>query len=152
MMNYISDDFGHWFAGFADGESSFIMHMNDNSSNIPKCIFAITLRADDLPTLQFIKETLGIGKIRRNRNNAQGHTSVSYRVYSKGEVATLVEFFQKYPLRSKKANDFKIWSRAVGLWNSEDWRGRRIGEKQKVSDSMVNLMIQLREGRKCAVE
>jgi hypothetical protein len=51
---------GEWLAGFTDGEGCFAIGRNGRGY---KCSFHIKLRADDLPLLECIRETLVFGRI-----------------------------------------------------------------------------------------
>jgi hypothetical protein len=60
----IDDGFGHWLAGFADGEGSFnIGHPKRPAAPSYNCSFSIGLRIDDLPILEEIERRTGIGRL-----------------------------------------------------------------------------------------
>jgi len=54
--------FGHWFAGFVDGEGCFHIQKETNRQGF-RCLFSIGLRKDDGEILHIIQQKLGIGKI-----------------------------------------------------------------------------------------
>lgn len=109
--------FGHWFAGFVDGEGSFLIPRVGKSY---RCIFTLHLRGDDRPILEEIHKTLAIGTLcdlppygERGIN-----PTARWEVVRKQEVIALRDIFLMFPLRAKKATDFAIWSRAVDEWKT----------------------------------
>lgn len=114
--NYAMDDaFGHWLAGFTDGEGCFQLTTRDGVAY--GCRFAITLRRDELPILQEIQSALGVGAIYLKQAQSVANPQASYSVDRKAECATIVDVFTRYPLRAKKRADFVIWTEAVAKWN-----------------------------------
>lgn len=100
----VYDEFGHWFAGFVDGEGSFeIMRRNY------RCRFTLGLRDDDSATLEMICKTLGLGKVYYSNINTISKMDIGKRE----ETRKLCLFFDKYPLRSKKQRDYAVWKQAV---------------------------------------
>jgi LAGLIDADG endonuclease len=53
--------FGHWLAGFADGEGCFLMGKNGNGTMF--CSFRIALHHEDEPILQEIRQQTGLGNV-----------------------------------------------------------------------------------------
>lgn len=124
----IDDAFGHWFAGFVDGEGCFFVRRNvvrykGDSYVTYGCSLSIAVRDDDLEVLEWIRERLGIGTISRRHQGptqgSRGNPSACFYVSAKAEVLQLVELFDRYPLRSKKRRDFEVWRRAVLEWHRE---------------------------------
>lgn len=115
----IDPDFGHWFAGFTDGEGCFLIHpVKVKGVTYYAAKFVIRLRDDDLPILTEIQRCLGFGRI--HRFTRQTHTpganpGASFEVANAYECWRLVEIFEHYPLRAKKRRDFDIWKRFVEL-------------------------------------
>lgn len=134
QLDRIDPSFGHWFAGLVDGEGHFGIrraHMQYKSTRyvVYSCQFAVSLRADDLPTLTQIQRELGIGKIRpvsRSKDPKRVNENPAYRfdVVSKPAAVALVAFFDRFPLRSKKARDYALWRQAVVEWQ-KTYRGHR---------------------------
>jgi LAGLIDADG endonuclease len=56
-----SKDFYMWFCGFTDGEGCF--HISSTGDKYFVFKFIIDLHVDDLPALEFIHKTLGLGKV-----------------------------------------------------------------------------------------
>lgn len=111
----LTDDFGHWFAGFTDGEGSFqILHRKDNRFT---CRFELALRSDDKSVLDEIRNVLDIGhlyyKPRCSRRSPNENPVFRYMIQGSNELAKLVLLFKEFPLRSKKKRDFEIWQVGV---------------------------------------
>ena len=152
-ISHVSEDFGHWFAGFADGEGSFVLSVGLRPKFFPQATFTLSLRDDDVSTLELIQSSLKIGEIyergsrERNRQGYISNPRATYQIHNRDETAILVELFRRFPLRSKKSRDFEIWAEAVDLRNSGEWRGRWTAAKQLVADRMIELRNQLTSGR-----
>src|SRR4051812_22193296 len=108
----MTDDFGHWFAGLADGEGCFEVKRHGPSYI---CRFTINLRIDDMSTLEDIQKQIGVGTLYISKRTL-GEDLVRWEVSKKGEVERLMDVFEKYPLRSKKRRDFDVWKQAVVAW------------------------------------
>jgi hypothetical protein len=106
------DDFktNAWFSGFADGEAHFGLPRQTNRPAIVP-MFEIQLRADDLAILERLQEVFG-GYLRVREIN-RGNPAAGWSVGSKRDLIGLVDYFDRFPLRAKKANDYAIWRRAV---------------------------------------
>lgn len=120
-------DFGHYFAGFTDGEGSFQIIQNNYkgaASNF-KTNFSISLRADDVAILHEFREKLGIGKVyeRPIYGDPVRHKNPEARftVTTQQDCLVLREIFNNFPLRAKKARDFAIWSDALDEWIAREW-------------------------------
>jgi hypothetical protein len=142
----VDDAFGHWFAGFTDGEGSFIIMRQRTAAGAEKfnCFFALALRCDDGAVLQEIRDELGFGRINRfNKPGAQQQDVL--RVAAKADCLRLVGVFDRYPLRAKKARDYAIWREAVVEWQ----RIRRVASGHVADWSrMATLKARLEAGRR----
>lgn len=106
-------DFGHWLAGFIDGEGCFLIAVNGGYFS-PR--FSIKLRADESPIIERIHQETRIGKTSfYPYNGIKGNPQVNWNVNSRQDCRTLADLLDKYPLRAKKAKDFAIWRQAVRL-------------------------------------
>ena len=102
--------------------------LRERRSGSIDCSFSIALRLDDQQILLELQQRLGIGRVYSERvTNRRSKPQAAWRVHDKAGVRRLVEVFDRYPLRAKKARDFAIWRRAVGLWLSSrrDWVAMR---------------------------
>lgn len=98
-----------WFiTGFVDGEGSFIILINKNSRLKTgwevKLKFSITVHQKDKAILEKIKFFLGLGEIYKNRANL-----IEYNVSSVKDLAIIINNFDKFPLKTKKFADFKLF-------------------------------------------
>lgn len=98
-----------WFiTGFVDGEGSFIILINKNSKLKTgwevKLKFSITIHRKDKAILEKIKFSLGLGEIYKNRGNL-----IEYNVSSVKDLAIIINNFEKFPLKTQKFADFKLF-------------------------------------------
>lgn len=120
-MDLGSDGFGHWLAGFIDGEGHFYI---TRTGGWIRCGLIVNIRDDDAPVLEEVCGRLGVGRVSpTGMNAARGNPQVRWEVSTKGGCLKLVEIFDTYPLRAKKARDYAIWRQAVLLW-AQMSRGR----------------------------
>lgn len=120
------DAFGHWLAGFADGEGSFVV--TPTQRGCYRFMFQLRVRDDDAGIIEEIATTLGIGRVYRYKASARAWKSkptAEWKVYRQDECLALVEFFDRFPLRAKKARDFAIWREAVLAWAAAEWTTER---------------------------
>lgn len=124
----LDDGFGHWLAGLTDGEGCFYIKVDFNQlkrgGGAGKILFHIALRLDDREILEQICETTGLGVVQVQRGprssgfNLDGTPKTSsplarWKVQKKQDCQRLVQIFDEYPLRAKKARDFALWRLAV---------------------------------------
>jgi hypothetical protein len=123
----MTDAEGHWLAGLVDGEGCFFLSTNrtrtargyDRLYRVLTFEFKLALRADDIATVTGARDLLGVGTIRVNKRGGRT-TSTNAKpqarlvVYAREDIPRIIDFFTRYPLRSKKARDFVIWATAFG--------------------------------------
>jgi hypothetical protein len=116
------DGFGHWLAGFTDGEGCFCLPYTRNRKRTdaytPSARFTINLRADDAVILYTIQSYWRKGRVSVNplidKRNPNPH--IVFHVHGMRDLLnTVVPHFERFPLRAKKARDFAIWKQAVAL-------------------------------------
>lgn len=121
-ISHISDSFGYWFSGFVDGEGCFLIaplpsrRRKERIHYYPR--FMLVLRSDDKEIISSVKNILRIGSIcffrkEEGKKNSNSKPQVAYSISDRGECYFLVKFFEKYPLKTKKKNDFEIWKQLV---------------------------------------
>lgn len=113
--------FGYWFAGFSDGEGCFSIKPAARSFTTR---FSIGLRIDDLLILEEIQTTLGLGDILLTGKRGGIQAQAKWSVCRKDEMTPLIDVFERFPLRAKKASDFEIWKEAVDFWLAIDGNQR----------------------------
>jgi hypothetical protein len=110
------DGFGHWLAGFADGEGCFYLRIGHSRGGVVQnnfdMRFSLSQRADDEAILQSIVERTGIGRLYRVRPS-NSRPIVRWEVHKQVDLCALIEIFDRFPLRARKRNDFAVWREAV---------------------------------------
>ena len=109
-----TDPFGHWLAGFVDGEGCFYFSVTSDGSCRP--VFRLKVRLDDKDVLNRARDWSGVGVVVEIHNEKLPNPQCEWIVRKKRHVLKLVEIFTAYPLRAKKAKDFEIWAKAVNVW------------------------------------
>jgi DNA modification methylase len=107
-------------AGLIDGEGWFSIKRHERGSH--SCEFGLKLRADDIAILERAQKIVGAGNI--TVEDRDGSPMARWLVGDREGVCTVVDFLTMFPLRAKKANDFRIWREAVEEW-IERPRGNR---------------------------
>ena len=113
-LSDIDPEFGHWFAGFTDGESHLELR---GATRNPWCVvprFTISQRWDD-GILDVIQAELGIGKIYTDTYVGTRNARPCRRWYvgDKQGLLFLVKVLDRFPLRGRKAAEFVLWRAAV---------------------------------------
>lgn len=134
MKSFASLPHPEWLSGLADGEGSFTLYTRRRRNErypgrIYRCInfaFKIAMRKDDMQTLILAQVMLGdIGRISRQGENRvchgrkgayRGNPLWGFVVNDRFQLLKVVEFFRRYPLRSKKKKDFEVWADALELY------------------------------------
>nr|YP_011020421.1 LAGLIDADG endonuclease [Ganoderma weberianum]WQH62843.1 LAGLIDADG endonuclease [Ganoderma weberianum] len=104
-----------WFiTGFTDAEASFIISMyKDDNSKLKWRVtpnFSIHIHIKDIALLESIRDTFGVGKVRKNSSS----TAV-FRVDNIQELQVIVDHFDKYSLISAKVSDFLLFKQCYYL-------------------------------------
>ena len=120
-------DFGHWLAGFIDGEGCFTIVKNRGSW---QCNFAISVRSDDGAILIQARDWLQAGHIFQAPRNQGRNPMVEWRIGSLDDCLALIQLLDECPLRAKKAADYRIWREAIFAKQESD--NRKIGSLAQV--------------------
>lgn len=111
----LEPNFGHWLAGFIDGEGCFSIY-KVGSTYSPR--FEMHLRDDDSPIVLEIYEKLGeLGRISYSRSTNSSKPQIRWHIHSKFDCLHLVSILDKFSLRAKKLRDYNVWREAVLTWN-----------------------------------
>ena len=148
----LTPEFGHWLAGFIDGEGCFSIAKHKNMCFTPR--FSISLRDDDAVILHEIRERINLGivtKKRRRHLNANAHDQIEWVIRTKSDCLCFVKILDQYPLRAKKKKDYLIWRKAI-----LEWATVRNGEHRRIKhewirhdwSKMEQFKRQLEEGRR----
>jgi hypothetical protein len=143
--------FGHWFAGFVDGEGCFCAKIYQRPCLLIRCEFSIILRADDRAILEEIQSRLAMGKITdygviTNRQGIRSNPRARWRVCRTADCLKLVETFQTFPLRAKKVRDFETWAKILHIQAMTKRGNRWHGPSDKTN--LVEMATRLRNDRK----
>ena len=139
--------FGHWLAGFIDGEGCFIIAPKkrlDYVTYAPE--FSLSLRSDDRAILEEMQRRTAIGRLYERRATATHAGATTWKIQSKADCLVLVGLLDRFPLRAKKADDYAIWRKAVALHHAA-FRKRYGGGGHGDWTEMAALADALREAR-----
>jgi len=117
--NNLSASLNPWYiTGFSDGESNFTVRiLKSNTVKVGwtvQPVFQICLHKKDLDLLKKIQAFFGVGKIYHKEK------SCHYVVQDLKSINVIVNHFERYPLLTKKREDFILFSRIVTLINKKE--------------------------------
>jgi LAGLIDADG endonuclease len=110
---------GHYVAGFVDGEGSFHLAVQRNSSTrwkwqvIPE--FHVSQNDGNQHVLQLIRAMLGCGYLKPNHRNSRDRTYVLVVRDRNDLVTKVVPFFKRYELRTTKRAYFERFALIVDM-------------------------------------
>ena len=106
-----------WLAGFADGESCFLVAwLNREGYRSYSIQFVISLRADDVDLLRQLQAEFGGRVISRpayNSEETHRNPQCRWRITSRNEVLGLIDYFDKHPLHGQKKHQYTVWREAA---------------------------------------
>jgi hypothetical protein len=118
-MDQLETGFGHWLAGFMDGEGYFSLRAPARCGTPyvqVKASVQIVQRRDNRAVLTAIHQCLGCGVVYDFKGSGRSKPISAFRVHRAADLAeTIVPFFRHYPLRSKKQLVFELWAQGVAL-------------------------------------
>lgn len=85
--------------------------------------FQITLHIDDISTLYFIQEKLGIGEIRDRGSKAV------FTIRAQKDIVKIIDILSKNPLNTKKYLDFSDFKRAFEFYTNSKEKTPELIEK-----------------------
>lgn len=134
-------EFGHWMAGFTDGEGCFYCRVTKPRRGNPapdiEPAFSIILRDDDRQILEEIiaktgwKARLRTSGEMTNKQGIRSNPRVQLEVRRTIRCLAVVAFFDRYPLRAKKRRDFETWRQIVLEMASRPRGNKWIGPRDK---------------------
>lgn len=109
----------HWITGFSDAESYFSIRISKRQEAkrdwVIRPIFSIELHERDFFLLERIKFYFKVGTIYKRRSHM-----VVYQVQSRKDINNfIIPHFEKYPLLTKKRNDFLLFKLILDLLNNK---------------------------------
>lgn len=130
--------FGHWLAGFVDGEGCFRIHKAKRTTGdtFYSCAFTLKLRDDDRPILDEICVTTNLGSVRAVRPDGNARPLAQWVVQNQIDCLALTQLFDVFPLRAKKARDFEIWKLAVCEWCDDHGKRRDWSRMAELHDDL----------------
>lgn len=145
--------FGHWLAGFTDGEGYFGVAIDRRTSGInaghsfPIVRFAVNQHTRDRQVIDWIAETLGFGRV----DCTAGGRLTQFRVIRQADMEIVAELFTLYPLHTAKTEDFDIWCSALrikrSMLNGGSAQGNLNREAWIQFEAAADEMRDLRESR-----
>jgi len=103
-----SSEFLTWFIGFTEGDGSFIVN------NRGDLAFVITSSTADIKVLEFIKDTLGFGKV-----ISQSLTTSRFVTQSKLEIDLIISLFNGNTVFPSRQNSLNKYILAFNIWASK---------------------------------
>ena len=141
--------FEAWFAGFAAGEGCFRIQAHKDGRYYT-CAFSIHLRADDAPVLRGLQTRIGgrlrFGDERKNKQGVRSSPDVRWIIETREDCWKIATILDRMPLFAKKANDYRIWRRALQIWTDTP-KGNRWHGARDVAE-IASLHEKLKEGRR----
>ena len=139
----INIKFIEWFVGVCEAESNFLCRIRKNKKGEVtgfEFVFRIALHIDDRKALEFIKSTLGCGRLNTERN------VLVFTISELSAIETiLIPLFEQFPLNTTKYLDFVDFKKAFFLYknrktsalNKEDLYSSIIKIKDSMNDKRV---------------
>ena len=113
------DDFSYYTTGLVDGEGSFSVSVQKDPTHRLgyrlKPSFSLGLHKEDLRILNEIRDNLDCGTIYFNKKMVQLKVEDIESLMGK-----VIPFFEKYPLRAKKKEDFEIFKKVVLMMSRKE--------------------------------
>ena len=104
----IPRDWAHWFTGLCDGEGSFNGHPEwRRHSCVVPCI-SICMQQDDALIFS-IRQQLDVGTTPPRPARDGRHPGRSWIVNGLEDLLYMCDFFDAFPMRSKKQSEFQHW-------------------------------------------
>jgi hypothetical protein len=127
LADLASDGFGHWLAGFIDGEGCFVV---SRQRGRPR--FRIQVRDDDRQILEETIARTGIGRLYAIAAYRTSRSQAAWEVGDKAGAARLCVILDRFPLRAKKRHDYALWREVVAEWQlrgPDTWWMQRMGQR-----------------------
>lgn len=122
------DSYGNWLSGFVDGEGCFGIYCYKSGKNASfdagflSIEFSVQLREDDKKVLDGMQEYFKCGTVvkgsraKARKDGRAARDQYSYKCRCVADINKyIIPHFDKYPLRSKKLQDYILWKKAVAL-------------------------------------
>jgi hypothetical protein len=137
-------DLANYIVGQADADSSFvitIMRCKGNKYGLRVLPLWVTEKHGDTEVLEKIHDFLGVGRV--YAFHGKSHPYIALRVAGR-DCAQIVQFFEQFPLRGRKREDFEIWKKAVELYVSHEkgrqWTRHELSQIIKIRHNMESTL------------
>lgn len=106
--------FYQWLVGLTDGDGCFNIYVNLKKNKIT-LTFKISLKANNIQVLHYIKKQLGVGTVRSDKQGM-----AHFLIRDKRSIETiLIPIFDTYSLLTNKEFSYLKFKRSLEVWNSE---------------------------------
>ncbi|MDD3608032.1 MAG: LAGLIDADG family homing endonuclease [Candidatus Moranbacteria bacterium] len=111
----------NWITGFTDGEGCFAIVIYARDKKKTPCVqfsFSIGLAERDLNTVKKIQKFFRAGfySVRKNKGNKDAYFACSGPNIIKEKI---IPHFDKFPLQTEKRKSYKLWKKAIKIWQSK---------------------------------
>ena len=109
-----------WVTGFIYGEGSFIISLFKNKGIVGwqvKLIFQVELHKNDIKLTEDVKNFFETGEIYEKREQ-----SAQFRIESQKKLLRIIDHFDKFPLRTQKHADYKLFKEAFNIVLNKEHR------------------------------
>lgn len=115
-----SNKLAPWFVtGFTDAEGCFGMYIYKNTKYktnwFASLVFQISLHEKDRDLLEQIQNSFCVGGI-----SSHDSAALKYSVISHKYLQIIIDHFYKFPLMTKKLNDFNLFKLADNIFNKKE--------------------------------
>jgi hypothetical protein len=134
---FLNIRFLEWFIGLCEAESNFLIRTRKNEKEQVsgfEFVFRITLHKDDIKVLEFIKNSLGCGRLNSERD------VLIFSISKLNDIETvLIPLFDKFTLNTTKYLDYLDFKKAFFIFKNR--------KSSKLSLQQLNFnIIKLKEG------
>ena len=114
----VSDAFGYWFSGFFDGEGCITVFYRKRPDRYAEYrhLVRIQIRDDDTDIITRIQDNLKVGRVSHHGKRGATNPSIAWACEAVNDLAeVIIPLFDRYPLHTKKRNEFAIWKSLVNI-------------------------------------
>lgn len=149
-----------YICGLIDGEGCFCINISKHKTKKigfdPRMMFEVEMIIDDKPLLESMQSYFKCGHIYILKYERYGWgPHVKFAVKSHKDISEIIiPFFKKYPLKSKKKNDFVYFCKANEIFEKKEHltleglaRLRKIQSKMNIRRKLKQSSAKVRENR-----
>jgi hypothetical protein len=117
------DDAGSFIAGLI--EAGLLHDRRDERRAVDELQVQLTMRDDDLPLLNWVRDTTGLGTIYPRAACGRSKPQVMWIIHRRQECAQLAELLEEHPLLGRKDTESLVWRHGTGQARRKEMRGLR---------------------------